>query len=242
MVQDLHNKIGKDRGKNAANQAIRLLRRLMNFSLSRFNTPVNNPCKGVEWFKDGRRNVVIKPVDMPRWFKAVNALENETSRDYFLLVLFSGLRRNEAMTLTWDNVDLHEKTLTIPTTKNGEPHTLPLSTFLLNLLQERFNRWHQPTGYVFPSWSKTGHMTNVQHDIKKLQASGLPYTLHDLRRSFLTTAEQLDISSWTVKRLANHRQTDVTGQHYIVHSIDRLREPMEKISEELLRLAKETRN
>jgi len=78
--------------------------------------------------------------------------------------------------------------------------------------------------------------------MKKLQASGMPYTLHDLRRTFITTAEQLDISSWTVKRLANHRQTDVTGQHYVVHSIDRLREPMEKISTELLRLAKEIRN
>jgi integrase len=243
MAQDLHSKIGPDRGKNAANQAIRLLRRLMNFSQSRYSAPISNPCKGIEWYKDGRRQVVIKPSDMPRWYATVDEFENETARDYFLLVLFTGLRRNEAFTLTWDNIDLHEKTLTVPPnmTKNGDPHSLPLSVFLHKLLSDRYERWHQPTGYVFPSWSTKGHLTNVQHGMKRLYAAALPYTLHDLRRTFITTAERLDISTWTVKRLANHKQSDVTGKHYVVYDVDRLREPMEKISTELLRMANEQR-
>lgn len=37
-------------------------------------------------------------------------IENETLRDYLLLVLLTGLRREEAATLKWENVDLAAKT------------------------------------------------------------------------------------------------------------------------------------
>ncbi|MFZ2770080.1 MAG: integrase family protein [Minisyncoccia bacterium] len=239
MVQDLHAKIGTTRGPNVANQTIRLLRRLLNFSQGRHGVPATNPCKGTEWFKDGRRNVVIKPSDFKRWYNTVDSMENETARDYLLLILFSGLRRTEGFCLEWQHVDLYGKTLTIPDTKNHEPHTLPLSDFLHKLLSDRFERWHKPTGYVFSSWSKTGHIVCMQFAQKFLKEAGLHYTLHDLRRTFITTAEKLNFSQWTVKRLANHKQTDVTGKHYVVYDIDRLRDPMEKISVELLRMARD---
>ena len=82
-------------------------------------------------------------------------------------------------------------------------------------------------------------MTNVQHVLKVLRDKGLKYTLHDLRRTFITTAESLDISTYAVKRLANHKQTDVTGKHYIVHDIERLRDPMERIGVAILEMAKD---
>ena len=241
MVQDLHAKIGTTKGTNVANQAIRLLRRLLNFSQGRHGVPTANPCKGTEWFKDGRRNVVIKPGDFKRWYDIVDGIENETARDYLLLLLFSGLRRTEGFCLEWQHVDLYGKTMTIPkeNSKNGEQHTLPLSTYLHKLLSDRYERWHKPSGYVFPGWSKTGHIVSMQFAMKHLKKADLHYTLHDLRRTFITTAEKLNFSQWTVKRLANHKQVDVTGKHYVVYDIDRLRDPMEKISVELLRMAKD---
>ena len=39
----------------------------------------------------------------------------------------------------------------------------------------------------------------------------------------------------------NHKKADVTGKHYIVFDVDRLRAPMEKISQELLRRATEVK-
>jgi len=61
----------------------------------------------------------------------------ETVRDYLLLVLFPGLRREEAARLTWDNVDLKARTLTVTDAKNNQDHTLPLSDFLYELLARR---------------------------------------------------------------------------------------------------------
>jgi integrase len=81
----------------------------------------------------------------------------------------------------------------------------------------------------------------MQHTMNLLRDAGYPYTLHDLRRTFCTIAESIDISTFAVKRLMNHKQDDVTGRHYVVFDVERLRAPMEKISQELLRRATATR-
>lgn len=60
--------------------------------------------------------------------------------------------------------------------------------------------------------------------------SGVVFTLHDLRRTFATVAEGLDIAGYTLKRLLNHTiHGDVTAG-YIVTDVERLRGPMERIS------------
>ena len=65
---------------------------------------------------------------------------------------------------------------------------------------------------------------------------GIKFCLHDLRRTFVTIAESLDISYAALKRLMNHSDgNDVTGG-YLQISTDRLRNPMEQISTKILQL------
>jgi len=67
-------------------------------------------------------------------------------------------------------------------------------------------------------------------------ASGVTFTLHDLRRTYITIAESLDIPHCALKRLLNHRSSaDVTGG-YIIINVDRLRGPVDLISERILKL------
>lgn len=237
MVIDRHAAIGV-KGKNVANQAIRLLRAVMNFSRSSYGVPKENPAAIMSevraWYKDGVRSNIVRAADMSLFFREVAALSSDTARDYLMLLLFTGLRRNEGMALRWENIDFAEEKLTV-IRKGGEPHTLPLPVYLIRLLSERRDKWGGD-GYVFPSWSKTGHLTNVQGALTELRAKGLSFTLHDLRRTFITVAESLDISTYVVKRLANHAQTDVTGKHYVVHDVDRLRAPMERIAAALVEM------
>ena len=65
--------------------------------------------------------------------------------------------------------------------------------------------------------------------------------MHDLRRTFTTYAEQAGVRGYTLKRLINHQTgaADVTGG-YIVTDIDSLREPMQSVTDKLLRLASVT--
>lgn len=158
------------------------------------------------------------------------------SRDFLLLALFTGMRRNEIASLRWTNIDLDERKLHLPTTKNGDPLMLPLSDFLLNLLKERKDS-AGASSWVFPGSGPAGHIVEPKKFSQRVPAaSGVAFTLHDLRRTYTTTAESLDIPHYALNRLLNHRSSaDVTGG-YIIINVDRLRGPVEFISERILEM------
>lgn len=95
-----------------------------------------------------RRQTYIKSHELRAWYQGVIVLENEILRDYLLFVLLTGLRRQEAATLKWEQVDLTTKTVTLEDTKNRQNFTFPLSDYLYGLLIKRKqnNCWE----YVFP--------------------------------------------------------------------------------------------
>lgn len=87
--------------------------------------------------------------------------------------------------------------------------------------------------YVFPGEGKTGYIVEPKKAIDAVTAAtGISFSCHDLRRTFATLAESLDLSSYTVKALLNHKQQtgDVTGG-YIILNVDRLREPMQRVTD-----------
>ena len=104
-----------------------------------------------------------------------------------------------------------------------------------------FERRREATGgkgYVFPSESKAGHLGDPRKTLLKVrEASGTTFTNHDLRRTFSTIAEGLDLSAYALKRLLNHATDDDVTAGYIVHNPERLRSPMQRISDEIDRLA-----
>jgi hypothetical protein len=61
-------------------------------------------------------------------------------------------------------------------------------------------------------------------------------SLHDLRRTFITIAESLDISAYAVKRLVNHKMNNDVTAGYIIADVERLRKPMQCITNCFLNL------
>jgi integrase len=94
------------------------------------------------------------------------------------------------------------------------------------------------SGWVSPGMGKSEHFEKPKKAVAKVrEASGVSFTLHDLRRTFITVAEGMDISSYTLKCLLNHKdKRDVTAG-YIVLKVERLREPMQRIAAFILRAA-----
>jgi integrase len=266
------------RREGAADNCFRTLRAVLNYAFEdeESGTPYANPVnvlsskKRKAWFKVERRRSLIKNSDLPAWGKAVKSLDNPIARDYLLFLLYTGLRRNEAAKLRWEQVDFEERCFTITDTKNNEPHTLPMSDYLFQLLHDRqeylkseltdaklaleVNRDKlagMPTNtrqaflnrvaraearlasrFVFPGDGKSGYFREPKRAIDTVTANtGIIFSPHDLRRTFATIAESLDLSVYTVKALLNHKQqlSDVTGG-YIIMNVDRLREPMQKIT------------
>lgn len=250
MVAKRHAQIG-ERSKAQANLTMRYLRSIFNFATGQYENSKgesaipDNPVKRLSqtraWYRIERRQTLIKAHELALWYKAVMNINNdshgknrETIRDYLLLVLFTGLRKEEAACLTWSNIDLQAKTLKTMDTKNHLDHTLPLSDYLFKMLKRR--QAHAVNEFVFPSVSGIGHLTDQTRQMNKvIQESGVHFTIHDLRRTFITIAESLDISTYALKRLLNHKMSGDVTAGYIVADVERLREPMQRIAKYLVK-------
>ncbi len=68
-----------------------------------------------------------------------------------------------------------------------------------------------------------------------LKFSGIHFTVHDLRRTFIIIAEGLDISAHALKRLLNHKMSGDITAGYIVTDVERLRKPMQQITDYFLK-------
>lgn len=117
-------------------------------------------------------------------------------------------------------------------TKNHYEHRLPLSTYLYALLSARFEKRDISNPFVFPGTGRTGFLHEPKRQIKQvIKESSVPFCSHDLRRSFLSFAESLDVSHYALKKLANHRSGGDVTQGYIVNDVERLREPMQRTTD-----------
>lgn len=243
MVERRHWELGK-RSKARANNAMRVLRALFNHARAKYEDVQGNPIlvanpvdrlgQSRAWYKDVRRQTLIKPHQLADWYAATLKLNNETTRDFLHFVLFTGLRKSEALKLEWAWVDLRERSVTIPETKNGRAHMLPLSSFLIELLERRRTTATGP--YVFTSDRTGGHLVEPRTAVERVaELSGVPFTLHDLRRTFITIAESLDIPGYALKRLLNHKDSNDVTAGYIVPNVERLRKPMQAVTDFLLR-------
>src|SRR5690606_4980893 len=95
-----------------------------------------NPAHGVAMNAEQARERFVTEAEMPRLTEAIAQEPNEHVRGAFLLYLMTGLRRSELCRLTWSDVDTHARTLRLGVTKNGLPHTLPLSDAAMAVLAD----------------------------------------------------------------------------------------------------------
>ncbi|MGZ8915204.1 MAG: tyrosine-type recombinase/integrase, partial [Methylobacter sp.] len=245
-VSKRHKKIGEGRGQAYANLAARTLRSVLNFAIAKYETGKgvsilpDNPVKRIgqtrSWYKVESRTGHLKPHQLKAWFDAVLSIDNDTIRDYLIFVMLTGTRKNEAAKLKWSDIDLVDKSYVLRDPKrNGTLH-LPLSDYLMNMLANR--KANSTSAFVFPGDGVKGYLIEPKHQIAKvIEKTGVPFSLHDLRRTFVTIAESIDVPTYAVKALVNHKQAgDMTGT-YVQLNTERLRKPMQTVTDFVLKSA-----
>ena len=137
MVEVRHQKIANDiaqggryDGKATANATMVTLRVLWRWAAKRIALPacpVNRLQDEDQWFPKQRRTSRVPAEKLPAFYQAVCALENTTSRDFLLLLMFTGFRKTEAARLKWTDIDLVQRiiTLTAPNTKTKKMVEIP---------------------------------------------------------------------------------------------------------------------
>lgn len=243
MVLSRYHEIKHKVGPYAANRVADLLSALCNFSRIVTGRPEANPVTVLRdtgaRFKEASRDVCLAAEEVKIFAGVAEQLTGSNARDIMFLLLYTGMRKSEAMGIMWENIDLQEQTLQVPKTKNGKPLLLPLPTVLVDLLKARWELWQQPDrGPVFPTHGQAGHAVNIDQPTRHIKLAIPHFTPHTLRKTFTTVAASIGIDSMVIDRLTNHTPRGMTARHYYKPSVEDLREPMQRIADKIAELSK----
>lgn len=203
-VVSLQSELMRTKGKSAANAAVTLLSMLYNKAIDWELFEGKNPASRIRKFRIPARDRFMQPEELPRFLDALSELKNPTTRDYFLMLLFTGQRRRNTAEMKWSDIDWNRKVWQIVETKNGRPHTVPLVEQALEILRNR--RGAHPV-YVFPREDGTGPIwyrcTAWKYILDRAGITNL--RIHDLRRTLASwqaiTGSSLPIIAKTLGHL-----------------------------------------
>ena len=135
--------------------------------------------------------------------------------DALRLRLLLGQRGEEVVGMQWTEIDFKAKTWDLPgaRTKNRRPHSVPLSSTSLGILERRRSEVPPDEPLVFPG------LTAWTDDYRALSAiHGGAYEWKDFRRTVSTRLAARGFSEEVIGRALNHARYTVTARHYIKHA------------------------
>ena len=226
-VAALHNRVGKSH-PYAANRIVELVSKMFELAKIWGIVPDDhpNPARGIQPFKETKRDRWVTPQELPRLAKAINEESNLYARNALWLYLFTGVRKSELLRTRWSDIDWDRAELRIPETKAGRTHYLPLSPPAMKLLQDLPRQHGNP--YVFPGVLAGRHLVNVEKAWRRVRkAAGIPdVRLHDLRRTVGSWLAQAGNSLHLIGRVLNHSTPSTTavyarfGQDHVRQALD----------------------
>ena len=142
------------------------------------------------------------------------AEENITGLRAIRFLMSTGLRRMEALTLTWDMIDRRTRCIRFEDTKSGK-QTRPLGRAALEWLASFEPNDAKPTDYVFPGAKKGKHLVGLPKIWARVaKDAGLSaVSLHGLRHWFASAAAEMNFSELTIAGLLGHHVKGVTARY-----------------------------
>ena len=148
----------------------------------------------------------------------VRLLEEAGHPRYAQLVVFlaeTGLRRGEALGLSWDNIDLDEGWIRLWVTKGGTARSVPMTAKVYSMLRDILSGTghiinacnHGPFDSIRPS-SFTDAWNAARKKMGLAGDSG--FTPHCLRHGFASRLVQIGVSIVAVKELLGHAKIETT--------------------------------
>lgn len=204
------------------NRVLAVLSKLMNWAEQQGYRPARtNPCRGVEKYREEPRRRYLTPEEMKRLGAALRIGErwhrmSPTATTALRLILLTGARVSEVLSLRWREVDLAAGALHLPDSKTGRK-TILLSVPAVDILKV----WPKFAGspYVFPGegrgWRKGQHRVNLTDAWAwiRIRARIPDVRIHDLRHSFASVAVSSGQTLPIIGALLGHSQAATTQRY-----------------------------
>jgi len=188
------------------------------FALSvRWRMRADNPCKDITRNKEHSRERYLTERELARLLAALDGYRDQRVAAIFRLLLLTGSRRGEVLSMRWEDIDLRGGTWTKPhtRTKQRERHTVPLSAAARAVLA-KLAADKDPSGFVFPAGrGASGPMRTVEKPWRTLcHAAGIiGLRTHDLRHDYASRLVSAGISLHIVGGLLGHKKSSSTSRY-----------------------------
>ena len=175
---------------------------------------------------------MLQADELPRFHEALKLESSESSRDAILMLLYTGARKMNVLSMHWNDIDFDRQLWVIPETKNGESHVVALTPEALVVLNRcRKKRY---SVYVFPGTGSKGHLENLKKVWQRLlDRAGIDdLWIHDLRRTVGSYMANLGANQAQIQMQLGHKDPQ-SAKAYIHPDIEFVRPFTARVSRAL---------
>ena len=200
-----------------ANHAVAVLSKLISWAGDHgYKVPPKNPCLGIVKYKERSLERYLSVEEVVRLGAVLREAEEGGESPYIVaairLLLLTGARLNEVLTLRWEYVDLSRPWIRLPDSKTG-PKVIPLGAEAVELLTNLPRVEGNP--FVIVGKVEGCHLVNLQKAWRAIRKkAGLEdVRIHDLRHSFASFGVNNGASLAIIGRILGHTRPQTTARY-----------------------------
>ena len=175
---------------------------------------------------------------------------NNKYAPFFILMRYTGMRKEEIVPITIDDVDLKNRTISInkavtfihnqpvlKTTKNKKTRTVPILDIIYDLVKDLVNTTinnnrkllfvKETDKKMLTDVSIKRHLESFIHDLNNANNTEIKFTCHQLRHSYCTMLYYADVRIKKAQELMGHSSADMVYNIYT--HLDEKRENAEEL-------------
>ncbi|WP_255476508.1 tyrosine-type recombinase/integrase [Geminicoccus flavidas] len=177
----------------------------------------SNPCRHVDPYPEKRRERFLSPRELQRLARVLRVVERSGLMSPYVvaavrLLVFTGARLSEILTLRWEHVEADRALLRLPDSKTGQK-VIYLSGPALDVLAKLPRVRGNP--HVIVGGKEGAHLVNLEKPWLRLRKAALlaDVRLHDLRHSHASVAAASGLSLPLIGALLGHSQPATTARY-----------------------------
>jgi integrase len=168
----------------------------------------SNPVTGVKKYREEKRQAYLNPEQLRAIFEAARdllaeGLISQTEQAAILVLLLTGARQLEILSLKWADIDFEAGTAALSDSKTGA-RLLPLPAPVIEIIQ----KLARGGSFVFANPAdRSGHYTDLRRSWGLIleRAGAGHWRIHDLRHTFASIAVNSGLSLPLIGAVLGHR-------------------------------------
>ncbi len=215
-IAELHHNLRKI--PTTANRCIALLSKMLNLA-EKWGVLTDSSflCKHIDKYQENKRERFLSIEEIDRLSiklkeASLAKIEHPSVITAIKLLLLTGCRLSEILTLKWEYVDRHNHRINFPDSKTGKK-SVYVSPYVLEIFKNTERKQGNP--YVIYGTVEGNHLINLQKAWRRIRKrAGLDdVRIHDLRHSFASIGAASGLSLPIIGALLGHTQTQTTARY-----------------------------